>query len=177
MQTNQWFLLFAQLVILGIYQVNAQTLSTVSCQPVLQNYFNYLTSTPSGKVRYLTIQATFILQDRYVAYYVGSLSYAPSIDSLNGTTTVSFSDRSWTPSCGLLFCPSQNFNYKQTDIQTITINRTGAIKYTLNSWGNAVSLDQLQCYGVNRPLYAAPTVQVASMFAMTLTKQEYTIPK
>ena len=136
------------------------------------------TTAPASKVRYLSIQATLILQDRYVAYYSGSLNYAPSIDSLNGTVTVSFSDRTWTPSCSnLLFCPSQNFNYKKTDIQTITINKSGAIKYTLNSWGNAVSTDQLQCFGVNRPLYTAPTVQVASMFVMTLQKQQYDIPQ
>lgn len=160
------------------YSINSQTVPTVPCQPVLQNYFTYLTTVPASKIRYLSIQATFILQDKYVAYYSGSLYYAPSIDSLNGTVTVSFSDRSWTPSCnGLLFCPSQNFNYKKTDIQTITINKSGAIKYTLNSWGNAVSTDQLQCFGVNRPLYTAPTVQTASIFAMTLQKQEYDIPQ
>ncbi|CAF0959148.1 unnamed protein product [Adineta ricciae] len=180
MLTNRWSVAVLQLFICAlINKTNGQTLPTVSCQPVLSNYFDYLTTSHPGTVRSLTIQATFILENRYVAYYIGSLAYAAAIDSLNGTVTVSFSDRTWTPSCGtgLLFCPSQNFNYKNTDIQTISITRTGAIQYILNSWGNAKSADKLQCFGVNEPLYTAPTVQSASMFIMTLQKQEYAIPR
>ncbi|CAF2746024.1 unnamed protein product, partial [Rotaria sp. Silwood2] len=37
--------------------------------------------------------------------------------------------------------------------------------------------DQLQCYGIDKPLYTAPTQQSSSMFVMTLKKGEYTIPK
>jgi hypothetical protein len=171
MATNKWCLILLQLMIFGFHNINSQTLKTTSCTSTLQNYFTYLT-TPAASYRYLTIQATFILENRYVAYYIGTLYYAKSIDSLNGTTTVSFSDRTWIPSCGSFFCPSQNFNYKNTDIQTITISRSGAIKYTLNSWGNAVFTDQLQCYGVGEPLYTAPTVQSASMFVMTLQEKQ-----
>jgi hypothetical protein len=178
MATNRWYVILLQLIIFGFNKINSQTLSTVPCKPVLQNYFNYLTESHPSTVRYLSIQATFILENRYVAYYTGSLNYAASINSLNGTVTVSFSDRTWTPSCGgLLFCPSQNFNYKNTDTQTIAINKTGFIQYTLNSWGNAKFTDQLQCYGINEPLYTAPTKQSASMFVMTLQEQEYSIPK
>ncbi|CAF1347419.1 unnamed protein product [Adineta steineri] len=182
MLTNKWFIILLQLVILVfINKINGQTLSTVSCQTVLNDSFVYLTASHPTTVRYLTIQATFILENRYVAYYIGSLTYASSIDSLNGTVTVSFSDRTWIPSCGsgsgLIFCPSQNFNYKNTDIQTISIKRSGSIQYILNSWGNGKSTDQLQCYGINQPLYTAPTLQSASMFMMTLQKQEYAIPK
>ncbi|CAF3954091.1 unnamed protein product, partial [Rotaria sp. Silwood1] len=83
----------------------------------------------------------------------------------------------WTPPCGLFFCPYQNFNYKNTDIQTIIINRLGSIQYILNSWGNAKFTDQLQCYGIDRPLFTAPTQQSPSMFVMTLEKTEYTTPK
>jgi hypothetical protein len=177
MVTNKWYVILLQLNIFIFNQINGQTLSTVPCQPVLKNYFDYLTVSHPGTVRYLSIQATFILENRYVAYYSGSLTYATSIDSLNGTATVSFSDRTWTLSCGLLICPQQSFNYKNTDTQTIVINRLGSIQYILNSWGNAKSTDQLQCYGMNKPLYTAPTGQSPSMFVMTLQKQQYTIPK
>lgn len=177
MTTNKWYIISLQLILFVLNKVNSQTLSTVSCQPVLKNSFDFLTLPHPGVVRYLSIQATFILENRYVAYYAGSLTYVKSIDSLNGTVTVSFSDRTWTPSCGLFFCPSQNFSYKKTDTQTIVINRLGAIKYILNSWGNAKSTDQLQCYGINKPLYTAPTAQSPSMFVMTLQQQQYTIPK
>ena len=176
MATNKWYLVLLQLIIFLFNKINSQTLSTVQCQPVLQNYFDYLTVSHPSTYRYLSIQATFILENRYVAYYVGSLTYAASIDSLNGTVTVSFSDRTWIPSCGLLFCPYQNFNYKNTDKQTIVINRSGSIEYILNSWGNSKFTDQLQCYGVNEPLYTAPTQQSPSMFVMTLQEQQYTIP-
>ena len=161
----------------GSNEINCQTLSTVPCQSVLQSYFDYLTALHSGTVRYLSIQATFILQNRYVAYYSGSLNYVKSVDSLNGTVTVSFSDRTWTPSCGSFLCSSQSFSYKKTDTQTIVIKKSGSIQYILNSWGNAKYTDQLQCYGVNEPFYTAPTKQSASMFVLTLEKQEYTIPK
>ena len=178
MATNQCFIIFIQLLVFVFHKSSSQTLPTVSCGPVLSDYFGYLTAPTSGVVRSLRIQATFILQNRYVAYYNGYLSYVASVDSLNGTVTVSFSDRSWTPSCGSLFCfSSQNFNYKQTDTQTIVINRSGSIQYILNSWGNAKYTDQLQCYGVNKPLYTAPTLQSPSMFVMTLEKQQYSIPK
>jgi hypothetical protein len=176
MATNKWYFILLQLIIFVFNKINSQTLSTVPCQPVLNNYFNYLTVPHYGTYRYLYIQATFILENRYVAYYTGSLTYVTSVDSLNGTVTVSFSDRTWIPSCGLLFCPSQNFNYKTTDIQTITINRSGSIRYILNSWGNAIYTDQLQCYGVNETLYTAPTQQSPSMFVMTLERQQYRIP-
>ncbi|CAF4195774.1 unnamed protein product, partial [Rotaria sordida] len=36
---------------------------------------------------------------------------------------------------------------------------------------------QLQCYGIDKPFYTAPTVQSSSMFVMTLQKVENTIPK
>ncbi|CAF1368074.1 unnamed protein product [Rotaria sp. Silwood1] len=114
----------------------AQTLSTVPCKPVLNYYFKYLTAPHPGINRYFPIQATFILQ-----------------------VTVSFSDRTWTPSCSAFFCPIQIFNYKNTDIQTIIINRLGSIQYISNSWGNAKFKDQLQCYGINKPFYTAPTKQ------------------
>ena len=154
------------------------TLSDVACEPVLQNYFDYLTTPDPGTQRYLTIQATFILQNRYVAYYTGSLDYAASADSLNGTVTVSFSDRTWLPPCDALFCLDyQSFSYRSTDTQTITINRSGSIQYILNSWGNGKSTEQLQCYGVDEPFYRAPTTRSRSMFVMTLQKQQYTIPR
>ncbi|CAF1035697.1 unnamed protein product [Rotaria sp. Silwood1] len=130
----------------------AQTLSTVPCKPVLNYYFKYLTAPHPGINRYFPIQATFILQGRYVTYYIGSLSYDKSSDSLSGTVTASFSDRTWTPSCG-------------------------SIQYILNSWGNAKFKDQLQCYGINKPFYTAPTKQSSSMFVMTLQKAENVIPK
>jgi hypothetical protein len=178
MATNKWYVILLQLIIFVFNRSNGQALSTVPCQPVLENYFNYLTASHPSTVRYLTIQATFILENRYVGYYIGTLNYAASADSLNGTVTVSFSDRTWTPSCsGLFFCPSQNFNYKNTDIQTITINKSGGIQYILNSWGNSKFTDQLQCYGMNEPMYTAPTYQSASMFVMTLQEQEYGIPQ
>ncbi|CAF1122662.1 unnamed protein product [Rotaria magnacalcarata] len=177
MATNKWYIISIQLIIFVLNKINGQTLKTVPCQPVLKNYFDYLTLPHPYVVRYLSIQATFILENRYVAYYAGSLTYVKSIDSLNGTVTVSFSDRTWIPSCGLLFCPYQNFNYKNTDTQTIVINRLGSIKYILNSWGNAKFTDQLQCYGMNEPLYTAPTAGSASMFVMTLQEQQYSIPK
>ncbi|CAF3404514.1 unnamed protein product [Rotaria socialis] len=177
MATNKWYIISIQLIIFVLNKVNGQTLSTVSCQPVLKNYFDYLTQPHYNVVRYLSIQATFILENRYVAYYIGSLNYIQSTDSLNGTVTVSFSDRTWTPSCGLLFCPVQNFGYKNTDTQTIAINRLGAIQFILNSWGNAKSSGQLQCYGMNKPLYTAPTAGSASMFIMTLEEEQYSIPK
>ena len=177
MATNKSYIILLQLLVFILIKVNSQTLSTVPCQPVLKSYFDYLTVPHSGTVRYLLIQATFILEDRYVAYYTGSLTYAASIDSLNGTASVSFSDRTWTPSCGLFFCPNQNFNYKKSDKQTIAINRLGSIQYILNSWGNAKSTDQLQCYGMNKPFYTAPTQQSPSMFVITLQEQQYTIPK
>jgi hypothetical protein len=179
MATNKWCVILLQLSIFVFNKINSQTLSTVPCTPVLNNYFDYLTASHPSTYRYLSVQATFILENRYVAYYTGSLTYATASDSLTGTVTVSFSDRTWTPSCssGLLFCPYQNFNYKNTDTQTIIISRSGSIEYILNSWGNAKSTDQLQCYGMNEPLYTAPTKQSASMFVMTLQEQEYAIPQ
>lgn len=143
MTTNKWYIILLQLIIFLFTKSYSQTLPTVPCQPVLKAYFDYLTTPHPGIYRYLYLQATFILENRYVAYYTGSLTYVQSIDSLNGTVTVSFSDRSWTPPCGSFFCPYQNFNFKNTDIQTITINRLGAIEYILNSWGNAKFFDQL----------------------------------
>ncbi|CAF2577727.1 unnamed protein product [Rotaria sp. Silwood2] len=177
MTTTKCSVISLLLIIFVLNKINSQTLSTEPCEPVLKNYFDYLTVPHPGTYRYLSIQATFILENRYVAYYIGSLSYATSIDSLNGTVTVSFSDRTWTPSCGLWFCPYQNFNYINTDIQTIVINRSGSIEYILNSWGNAKFTDQLQCYGINEPLYTPPTKQSSSMFVMTLQEKQYTIPK
>ncbi|CAF5141292.1 unnamed protein product, partial [Rotaria sp. Silwood1] len=59
-------------------KINSQTLSTVPCQPVLDYYFKYLTDPHSGTYRYLSIQGTYILQARYVAYYTGSLRYVKS---------------------------------------------------------------------------------------------------
>ncbi|CAF3152127.1 unnamed protein product [Rotaria sp. Silwood2] len=177
MAINKCYFISLLMIIFIINKTNSQTLSTVPCKPVLNYYFKYLTDPHPGIYRYLSIQATFILQNRYVGYYIGSLSYVKSSDSLNGTVTASFSDRTWTPSCGLLFCPYQPFNYKNTDKETIVINRLGSIQYILNSWGNAKFQDQLQCYGINRPLYTAPTKQSPSMFVMTLQKEEYEIPK
>lgn len=177
MPINKQCILLLQLIMFGFNEINGQTPTAASCQPTLLNYFNYLTASYPDTVRYLTIQATFILENRYVAYYSGSLNYAASIDSLNGTVTVSFSDRTWPVSCASLFCAYQSFSYKNTDIQTISINKTGGIQYILNSWGNAKSKDQLLCYGFNKPLYTAPTAQSPSMFVMTLQEQEYGIPK
>ncbi|CAF1638457.1 unnamed protein product [Rotaria magnacalcarata] len=178
MATNKCYVIPFLMIIFVLNNINGQTLSTVSCAPVLQNYFDYLTESHPTTYRSLSIQATYILENRYVAYYIVSLNYVKSIDSLNGTVTVSFSDRTWTPPCGLLlFCPSQNFNYKNTDIQTIVISRSGAIEFILNSWGNAKFYGQLQCYGVNEPLYIAPTTASASMFAMTLEEEQYAIPQ
>ncbi|CAF4025550.1 unnamed protein product [Rotaria sp. Silwood2] len=152
-------------------------MTTTKCSVISLLLIIFLTVPHPGTYRYLSIQATFILENRYVAYYIGSLSYATSIDSLHGTVTGSVSDRTWTPSCGLWFCPYQNFNYINTDIQTIVINRSGSIEYILNSWGNAKFTDQLQCYGINEPLYTPPTKQSSSMFVMTLQEKQYTIPK
>ncbi|CAF3908688.1 unnamed protein product [Rotaria sp. Silwood1] len=177
MATNKCYFISLLMTVFILNKINSQTLSTVPCQSVLDYYFKYLTDPHSGTYRYLSIQATYILQARYVAYYTGSLSYVKSSDSLNGTVTVSFSDRTWTPSCGLFFCPYQNFNYKNADIQTIVINRLGSIQYILNSWGNAKFTDQLQCYGTDKPFYTAPTQKSSSIFVMTLKKGEYTIPK
>ena len=178
MATNKCYIILIQLLVLVVNKGSGQTLPTISCGSVLSDYFYYLTVAHPGVVRSLHIQATFILENRYVAYYNGYLSYAASVDSLNGTVTVSFSDRTWYPPCGSIYCLSyQNFNYQNTDTQTIVINRSGAIQYILNSWGNAKYTDQLQCYGVNEPLYTAPTVQSPSMFVMTLEKYQYTIPK
>ncbi|CAF3017047.1 unnamed protein product [Rotaria sp. Silwood2] len=177
MATNKCYFILLLMIIFMLNKINSQTLSTVSCKPVLNYYFKYLTNPLPGTNRYLNIQATFILQNRYVAYYAGSLYYVKASDIISGKVTVSFSDRTWTPPCSLLFCPFQNFNYENTDTQTITINRLGAIRYILNSWGNTIFKDQLQCYGINEPLYTAPTKQSASMFVMTLQKAEYTIPK
>ncbi|CAF2965411.1 unnamed protein product [Rotaria sp. Silwood2] len=156
MTTTKCSVISLLLIIFVLNKINSQTLSTEPCEPVLKNYFDYLTVPHPGTYRYLSIQATFILENRYVAYYIGSLSYATSIDSLNGTVTVAFSDRTWTPSCGLL---------------------SGSIEYILNSWGNAKFTDQLQCYGINEPLYTPPTKQSSSMFVMTLQEKQYTIPK
>ena len=194
MAPNKWYIVLLQLIVFGFSQINGlsfplrpifppltlitRTLSTEPCEPILQNYFDYLTTPDPSTQRYLTIQATFILQNRYVAYYSGSLNYAASIDSLNGTVTVSFSDRTWTPPCDALFCIDfQRFYYQSIDTQTITINRSGSIQYILNSWGNTKSTDQLQCYGVDQPFYTAPTTRSRSMFVMTLQKQQITIPK
>ncbi|CAF4399203.1 unnamed protein product [Rotaria sp. Silwood2] len=177
MATNKCYFISLLMIVFILNKINSQTLSTVPCQSVLDYYFKYLTDPHPNTNRYLSIQATYILQARYVAYYSGSLNYVKSINSLNGTVTVSFSDRTWTPSCSLLLCPYQNFNYKNNDIQTIVINRLGSIKYILNSWGNGKFTDQLQCYGIDKPLYTAPTQQSSSMFVMTLKKGEYTIPK
>lgn len=93
MAKNQWFHILLQLSMFILDKDNGQMLSTVSCQPVLKNYFDYLTVPHPATVRYLSIQAMFILQNRYVAYYTGSLEYIKSIDSLNATVIVSFSDR------------------------------------------------------------------------------------
>ncbi|CAF3851490.1 unnamed protein product [Rotaria sordida] len=177
MTINKCYFISLFIIIFILNKINSQTLSTVPCQPVLDNYFKYLTDPHPGTSRYLFIQATFILQNRYVAYYFGSLSFGNLINSLNGTVTTSFSDRIWTPPCDLFLCLYQNFNYQNTDIQTIVINRLGSIQFILNSWGNAKFTDQLQCYGIDKPFYTAPTVQSSSMFVMTLQKVEYTIPK
>ncbi|CAF3497547.1 unnamed protein product [Rotaria sp. Silwood2] len=177
MATYKCYFILLLMIIFMLNKINSQTLSTVPCKPVLDDYFKYLTDRHPGRSRYLHIQATFILQNRYVAYYTGYLSYFRSSNSISGTVTVSFSDRMWTPPCGLTFCPPQNFDYKKTDTQTIVINRLGAIKYILNSWGNAIIKDQLQCYGINEPFYTAPTRQAASMFVMTLQKVESFITK
>ncbi|CAF3768223.1 unnamed protein product [Rotaria sp. Silwood1] len=93
MATNKSYVILLQLILFVFNKINCQTLSTVPCQPVLQNYFDYLTVSHPGTYRYLSIQATFLLQNRYVAYYLESFTYVTSIDSLNGTVTVSFSDR------------------------------------------------------------------------------------
>ena len=123
-----------QLIIFVFDKTDSQTLSTVPCQPVLTNYFEYLTEPNPLGDRSLLLQATSILQNRHVAYYKGYLTYVASIDSLNGTVTVSFSDRTWIPPCGSRFCfRTQNFNYKATDTQTIVIDRAGSIQYILNS--------------------------------------------
>ncbi|CAF1047848.1 unnamed protein product [Rotaria sp. Silwood1] len=156
------------MIIFILNKINSQILSTVQCRPVLNYYFKYLTNEPPGKVHYLNIQATYILQGRYVGYYTGTLTYARSSDSLNGIVTASFSDRIWVVSCPLLLCPRQNFNYQATDKQTFTITRSGSFQNVLNSWGNAKFIDQLQCYGVNQPFFIAPKKQSASMFVMTL---------
>ncbi|CAF4276633.1 unnamed protein product [Rotaria magnacalcarata] len=153
MATNKCYVIPFLMIIFVLNNINGQTLSIVSCAPVLQNYFDYLTESHPTTYRSLSIQATYILENRYVAYYIGSLNYVKSIDSLNGTVTVSFSDRTWTPP------------------------RSGAIEFILNSWGNAKFYGQLQCYGVNEPLYIAPTTASASMFAMTLEEEQYAIPQ
>ncbi len=67
MATNKWYVILLQLILFGFNKINSQTLSTVPCQPVLQYYFNYLTESHPSTVRYLSIQATFILENRYVA--------------------------------------------------------------------------------------------------------------
>jgi hypothetical protein len=69
MATYKWYVMLLQLIIFGFNKINSQTLSNVPCQPVLQNYFDYLTVPHFNTVRYLSIQATFILENRYVAYY------------------------------------------------------------------------------------------------------------
>lgn len=176
MATNKWCIILLQLIIFVFHKTNSQTLSTVPCQPVLKDYFDYLTAPHSGYHRDLYIQATSILQNRYVAYYTGILNYVPSIDSLKGTVTVSFSDRTWVPPpCNSFFCPEQNFNYKKTDTQTIVIHRSGSIQRFLNGSSTLNFIDQLQCYGINQPFYTAPKSFSPFMFVMTLQKDEVVV--
>ncbi|CAF1468079.1 unnamed protein product, partial [Didymodactylos carnosus] len=166
----------------------SQTLSPVNCTTVLAPYFSWLTTTHAGYSRSLSVQASMLLKDKWVSYYSGTLAYSKptttifllrlnTVDSLVGTSQVWFSDRFYNPPCNTQLClDEQLFSYKSPDTQTIQIYRDGTIGFTLNSWGNTKSTDQLQCF-TDGIFYCAPTQSQVSMFMMSIQMNEYEIPR